>query len=70
MNKSNDKDSDFLVMFPPARLEELLREEKGWLIDVSHNLWWHMKCAPHAALDPNSKRWDFLGIFGGGTWID
>ena len=31
----------------PARPNELLREEKGWLTDVGHNLWWmtHEMCS-------------------------
>ena len=31
------------------RGKKLLRKEKGWLTDVGHNLWWHMKCPQYAA---------------------
>ena len=44
-NESKDTNSNF----PPVRLKELLWEEKGWLTDFAHNLWWHMKCTQHAA---------------------
>ena len=43
-------------MFPLARPKELLRKEKGWLTDVGHNSWWHMKCAQHAAHNPKFEK--------------
>ena len=45
-----------LLMRSSCRAEGLLRG-KGWLTDVGHNSWWHIKCAQHAA--QNSKRRDF-----------
>ena len=38
-NKSEDKDSHFLVIFSYSKSKNLLRQEKGWLTDVGHNLW-------------------------------
>ena len=42
----------FWLFYPPGP-KDLLRKEKGWLIDVYHNSRWHIKWAKHAA--PNSK---------------
>ena len=36
--------------------KELLRKKMGWLIDIGHNSWWHMKCAQHAVHNPKLKK--------------
>ena len=59
-NKSKNRESDCLVVFPPARTKELWREEKGQLIDVGHNSWWHMKRAQHAAHNPKFDKMDLF----------
>ena len=43
-------------MFP----KELLRQEKEWLTDVGHNLWWHMQHAQHAVHKPKFEK---MGLF-------
>ena len=67
--ESKDTDIIFWWYFPPARPKELLREEKGWLTYIGHNSWWHMKCAQHAANNPNAKRCDYPDSPGSGHEI-
>ena len=56
----------FRWYFPPVRPKELLREEKGWLTDVGHNSWLHIKCAQHAAHNPKFERWNYSDILSDG----
>ena len=51
--------------FPPAKHNELLGKEKGWLTDVGHNSWWHLKRANHAAHKPKFEK---MGLFGHPQW--
>ena len=37
------------TILPPARPNEIFRKVKGWLTDIGHNLWWHIRCGQHAA---------------------
>ena len=58
-----------LYYFPPARPKELLIEEKGWLTDVGHNSWWHMKCAQYAAhKGPTHMAWRCHHLRKAPTW--
>ena len=58
--KSKDRDSNFLVMFFSSKALRAMRKEKGWLTEVGHNSWWHMKCAQHAAHNPKFEK---MGLF-------
>ena len=52
-NKCKDKECNFPVKCSPTRPKELLREAKGWPTDIGCNMWWDIKCAQHAAHNPN-----------------
>ena len=64
-NKSKDRDNNFLVVISYNKPKELLREEKGWLTDVDHNSWWHIKCAQHAA---HNSKFEKMGSFTHPWW--
>ena len=64
-NKSKNRIVIFWQSLPPAKPEVLLREEKGWLNDVAHNSWWHMKCVQHAAHNPKFEK---MGLFRNHWW--
>ena len=62
--KDDISDSNFSLCFYPAKRKELLGKETGLLTDVdddTRNLFNMQR------ITPNSKRWDYLDIPGGGT---
>ena len=64
-NQSKIRDNNCLVVFSSSKPKELLVEEKGWVTDVGHNSWWHMKWAQHAAYNPEVEK---MGLFRHPRW--
>ena len=65
-NKSKDKDSNFLVIFPLERPQELLIKGKGsqpMLVTIYDDTW-NVLNMQH--ITSNSKRWDYSDTPGGG----
>ena len=61
-NMFNNRDSNFLIIFSPARPKEILREENWWLTGVGHNTRWHVKLAQHAVHNPNFEKMGYSDI--------